>query len=124
MFVSSSGLDLVEQVERAGPREEQGEQERDRAERLLAAREEREALHLLAARAQLDLDPRPALLVAVLGLGQAEPALPAREERRRDLLEVPPHGRVRLGEPLLDRLGQHGPEPLQLGEALLEVRAL
>src|SRR5581483_533992 len=43
-------LDLVEEVERARPREEEREEERDRAERLLAAGEEREPRHLLARR--------------------------------------------------------------------------
>jgi hypothetical protein len=33
-------LDLVEEVERTGPREKEREQERDGAERLLAAREQ------------------------------------------------------------------------------------
>ena len=82
-------LDLVEEIERARPREEEREQERDRAERLLAAGEEREPRHPLAGRAQLDLDarlaPRPPFQ---LGLGQAQAALAAREERRRHLLEV------------------------------------
>ena len=36
--VVERGLDLVQEVERARPREEVREQERDRAERLLAAR--------------------------------------------------------------------------------------
>src|SRR5205814_10701753 len=62
-------LDLVEQIERARPREEQREQERDRAERLLAAGEKRQARHLLARRPELDLDTR--VLVVLLGLGQA-----------------------------------------------------
>ena len=51
-------LDLVEEVEGARPGEEEREQERDRAERLLAAGEERETRDALAGRAQLDLDPR------------------------------------------------------------------
>ena len=52
-------LDLVEEVERARPRQEEREQERDRAQRLLAAREQREPGHALAARPELDLDARP-----------------------------------------------------------------
>ena len=49
-------LDLVEQVEGARPREEEREEERDRAERLLAAREKREPRDPLAGRLELDLD--------------------------------------------------------------------
>src|SRR5207248_1943727 len=74
------GLNLVEQVERTRPREEQREEERDRAERLLAAREKRQPLHPLAGRPQLDLDPRLALLV--LGVRQAQTSFAAGEERR------------------------------------------
>src|SRR4051794_28693867 len=45
-------LDLVEQIERTRARQEEREQERDRAERLLAAGKQREPLHLLARRTQ------------------------------------------------------------------------
>src|SRR5438094_7061497 len=68
--VVERGLDLVEQIERTGPSEEQREEERDGSECLLAARQERQALHLLAGRPQLDLDAGLALLV--LGVGQAQ----------------------------------------------------
>src|SRR5438309_4197285 len=97
-------LDLVEQIERTRPREEQGEEERDRTQRLLAAREKRQPLHSLARRPQLDLDSRLALLV--LGVRQAQAPLAAREERRRDLFEIPLHGVEGLGEAPLDRLRQ------------------
>src|SRR5438132_11873115 len=79
-------LDLVEQIERTRAREEEREEERDRAERLLAAGEKRQPLHLLAGRPQLDLDAR--LLLLVVGLRDAQAALAAREERRCDLGEV------------------------------------
>ena len=84
--VVERSLDLVEEVERARPREEEREEERDRAERLLAAGEEREARDALAGRPELDLDARLAALV--LRLDEPQPALAAGEERRRDLLEV------------------------------------
>ena len=49
-------LDLVEDVERARPGEEDGEQEGERSQRLLAAGEQRQALGRLAGRGDLDLD--------------------------------------------------------------------
>ena len=102
--VVERGLDLVEEVERARPREEEREEERDRAERLLAAGQEREPLHPLAGRAQLHLDAWLLVLAVVLGLGQPQAALAAREERRRHLREVLLDGVERLGEAALDRL--------------------
>src|SRR4029077_16001751 len=66
--VVEGGLDLVEKVERARSREEQGEQEGNRAESLLAAREKRKARDPLAGRAELDLDP--GLLSLLRGLRQ------------------------------------------------------
>ena len=48
--VVERGLDLVEDVERARPGEEDGEQERERGHRLLAAGEQRQALGRLARR--------------------------------------------------------------------------
>src|SRR5207244_3290162 len=95
------GLDLVEQVERAWPCEEEREQERDRAKGLLASRQQRQARHLLSGRSELDLDAR--LLFFVLGLGEAESTFAAGEERCGHFGEVLLHGRERLGEPLLDR---------------------
>ena len=120
--VVERGLDLVEEVERARPREEEAEEERDRAERLLAAGEQREAGDALADRAQLDLDAR--LLALVVGLGEAQPALAAGEERRRDLGEVLLDRREGLLEAPLDRLGQVAAQLLELLEAALEVGAL
>src|SRR5690349_7335007 len=63
--VVEGGLDLVENVKGAGPGEEDGEDEGDRHERLLAAREKRELAGRLAGRGDLDLDPE---LVALLFL--------------------------------------------------------
>src|SRR5581483_7629413 len=58
--VVERGLDLVEQVERAGPGEEQREQERDRAERLLAAGEgERRVTRLPAGRSSTSIPGSP-----------------------------------------------------------------
>ena len=120
--VVERSLDLVEQVEGAGPREEEGEQERDRAQRLLAAGKQREARDALARGPQLDLDP--SLPVLALGLDQAQAALAPREERGGDLLEVLRDGVERLGEAALDGLRELGSQPLELLEAPLEVLAL
>src|SRR6202035_4858783 len=101
------GLDLVEEIERTWPREEEREEEGDRAERLLAAGEEREPLHALPRGTQLDLDAGLLLvLVVVCGLGQTEPAFAAREDGRRHVREVTLDGVERLGEAALDRLRQ------------------
>src|SRR5437588_766021 len=60
--VVERSLDLVENVERAGPGEEHREQKGERRHRLLTAGEQREAFHLLAGRSDLDLDPEDVLL--------------------------------------------------------------
>ena len=118
--VVERSLDLVQEVEGARPREEEREEERDRAERLLAAREQREPRDALAGRAELDLDSRLAALL--LRLDEPQAALAAGKERRRDLLEVLRDRGERLREAALDRLGELGPELLELLEALLEIR--
>src|SRR5262249_55091806 len=100
--------------------EEEAEEKGDGAERLLAAREQREPGDALAGRPQLDLDAVLALLV----LGQPQPALAAGEERRRHLGEVALDRREGLGEPPLDRLRQVARELLELLRARLEVGAL
>ena len=77
---------------------------------------------VLAGRRELDLDP--GLLALLLGLGQPQPPVAAREERRGDLGEVPLHGVERLGEPPVDGLGQLVAQLAQLVERALEVLAL
>src|SRR4029079_12442138 len=79
--VVERGLDLVQEVERMRTGEEEREQERDRAESLLAAREERQPRDLLAGRAELDLDALLGVLVLAfeLRLREPQPALAARE---------------------------------------------
>src|SRR5207247_8626353 len=113
-------LDLVEQVEGARPGEEEAEEERDRAERLLAAGEEREPRDALAGRAQLDLDA----VLAVVVLGEPQAPLAAGEQRRGDVGEMPLDGGERLGEASLDGLREVAAELLELAEALLEVGTL
>src|SRR5262249_8918264 len=120
--VVERGLDLVEQVERARARKEEREEERDRSERLLAARQQRQPLHLLADRAQMDLDARLRLLV--LRLDQLQPSFPAGEERRCDLGEVLLNRVERLRKAALDGFLELCAQLLELGEALLEVLAL
>jgi hypothetical protein len=118
------GLDLVEEVERARPREEEREEERDRTERLLAAGEQHQARDPLPRRPELDLDARLALAVLLVGLDEAQAALAAREERRRDLLEVRRDRGERLVEAAVDRFRQLVAEGGELGERRLEVDAL
>jgi hypothetical protein len=59
-------LDFVEEIERARPREEEREQERDRAQRFLASREQRETRDPLSGGPELDLDARLAALLVGL----------------------------------------------------------
>ncbi len=120
--VVEGGLDLVQEVERARPREEEGEEERNRAESLLAAREQREPRDTFAGGSELDLDA--GLFTVVLGLGEPQPALAAREEALDHLREVELDRSEGLLEALRDRLGEVAAEGLELGEALLEVGTL
>src|SRR4051812_4128099 len=115
-------LDLVEEVERARPREEEREQECDRAQRLLPTGEQRQPRDALTGRAELDLDAR--LLFLILGLRHAEPPVSAGEEGGRDLGEVPLDRLEGLGEAGLDGAGEVVAKLLELVEALLEVGAL
>src|SRR5437773_11709146 len=82
--VVERSFDLVEQIERARSREEESEQERDCAECLLAAGEEREAGDALASGLKLNLDP---WLLALLFRGH-EPATATRGARSRYLPQV------------------------------------
>ncbi len=66
----------------------------------------------------------PGSPILVLGLGQAQPALAAGEERGDDLAEVLLDGGEGLLEAALDRLGQVAAQLLELLEAPLEVAAL
>ena len=111
-------LDLVEQVEGAGPRQKQREQEGDRAERLLASGEERQPCDATARGAELDLYPGLVLVRS------AELPLSPRKEGRRDLGEVALDRRIRLLEPTLDGLGQLRAQALELLERALQVLAL
>src|SRR5256885_656279 len=63
------GLDLIEDVEGARAREEDGEQERKRRHRLPPSGQQRQALGRLARRGDLDLDAERVLLVGFAGGG-------------------------------------------------------
>ena len=93
--VVERGLDLVEDVEGARPGEEDGEDEGQRDQRLLAAGEQRELAGRLAGRGDLDLDPE---------LARAPPRPPPRRPRRprRRLGRLLAAGRARRRQ---DRLG-------------------
>src|SRR5690606_4263549 len=92
--------------------EEDGEDQRDRGERLLAAGKQVDALQLLARRLGHDLDAR---LVLVVALDQHQPRAAAVEEPREDLLELLVDDRERLPEALLRG-------PVDLGDRLAELR--
>src|SRR5205823_3882223 len=81
--VVERGLDLIEHVERAGTRKEDREQERQRGQRLLAAREQRQPLHGLACRRHLDLDAELLVfLLRALGAGVVHRAVAVVARRR------------------------------------------
>src|SRR6266516_3813183 len=70
---------------------------------------------------KLDFD---SCFFALLGLGQPQPTVTAREERRRYFLEVGADRGEGLVEAPLDGLGELGPKLLELLQARLEVGAL
>ena len=114
-------LDLVEDVERRGAGPEDGDQHRDRGQRPLAARQQRQPLDLLARGAGLDLDAGGE---PVVGLGEHQSAGAAGEQRREDQLELP--GDVLVGRPedLLDPLVDLLDDDQQVATAGLEVLEL
>src|SRR5439155_23292814 len=80
---------------------EQAEHQRDGGQRLLAAREQLDALKPLAGRLRDDLD---AALERIVLVEQRQPRAPAAEQRAEGLLEVAVDRRERLGEALARRL--------------------
>src|SRR5215207_1777872 len=147
-------LDLVEDVERARPGEEDREQEGERGHRLLAARQQRQPLRRLARGRDLDLDAHAVLGRGFLGLGrlldplvvggsalvgagaaqhgawagvlayQPQPPPASREQLADDLLEVLRGRRERLLERVADPLVGVADQALELAQGGLEVLAL
>src|SRR5690606_7389618 len=111
-------LDLVHDVERAGSRLEDRDQQRDGGQRPLAAREQREPLDLLARRPRLHLEPGRE---HVVGVGEQPPALAAGEQPAEDALELARGVGERLGEDGLDALVDLADDLLEVGARLLEV---
>ena len=103
-------LDLVHHVERRRAAAEHGEQERERGEAALTARQQRQLLHVLAARLGLDLD---AGVEQVVGHGQLELARAAGEERREQVGEVLADVGERRGEHRLDLLVDRLDDPAE-----------
>ena len=91
VHVVQGGLDLVHDVERGRARLKDRDQERDRGQGTLAARQQRQALNLLARGPSLNLDARRQHVVRV---GEHQVAHPAREQHAEDVLEL----LARLGE--------------------------
>ena len=107
-------VDLVQHADRRRVGEEDGKEQRQRGQRLLAAREQRQRLQFLAGRARHDLEPglERILLVALV---ERQMRAPAAEQ---------PH--EQLAEMLVD-LGEGGQQPLaafavQGGDALAQPR--
>ena len=85
VHVVERGLDLVHQVEGRRPGAEHGEQVRERGERALATREQREPAHGLARRPRFHLD---AGVQQVVRIGEHDAPGTAREQHREQLGEV------------------------------------
>src|SRR5262245_22312889 len=136
-------LDLVEDVEGAGPGEEDSEDEGERDERLLAAREKRELPRRLPGRGDLDLDSELLTFLVLLDLRvgpladlqrgrirdrpQLDPtqrAAPTREEVLDHLLEVVRGGLEGLLEGPFDLAVDVADQRLQLAHPALGVLAL
>ena len=143
-------LDLVEDVERRRAGEENREHERERHERLLAAREQREAPRRLPRRRHLDFNAcgvlgfasgrRRVLVTRVtafsvsglasqhqpwpLGVDHPQAAAAAREEVLGQLLEVPLRGLEGLLERRRDLAVRVADQAVELGQRGLEIGAL
>ena len=93
-------VDLVEHAERARLELEHAEHQRDRGERLLAAREQLNALQPLARRLRDDLD---AALERIGFVEQRQPGAAATEQRAERLLKIAVDGEERFRETLTRR---------------------
>ena len=78
-------VDLVQHADRRRVGQEDGEEQGQRGQRLLAAREQREHLQPLARRARHDLEPG---LQRIVVLGQGQMGTPAAEQPGEQLLEM------------------------------------
>ena len=113
------GVDLVEHADRRRIGQEDGEQQRERGQRLLAAGQQRERLQALARRARHDLQ---AGLERVVGIDQREMGAAAAEQTGEQFAEMRVDRRERGLEPLAalaveprDRLAQLDDRGLQVG---------
>ena len=116
-------LDLVEHVERAGARAEDGHQERERGQGLFTAGKQGQALDSLARRAGLDLD---ASGEHVVRLGEHEARLAAREQGLEHTRKLRLDVRPGVGEQLQDlrvHILDHAGEVLAGLDHVVELRA-
>ena len=86
VIVVERRVDLVEDADRRGVGQEHGEDERKRRQRLLAAREQRQRLRLLARRLGDELEPG---LERIVGFDQLQLGLAALEQGLEQVLKVP-----------------------------------
>src|SRR6266446_6673616 len=114
---------FVEQAEGSGLDEEDGEEQRDRRQRLLPAGEQVHRGQLLARRLGHDLHSRLGRGVGRV-LHQLQLRLAAAEQARKDLLEALVDQQEGLLEPLLRDPVDAGDGGTQLGDGFLQVRLL
>ena len=114
-------IDLVEHADRGGVAAEHGEDERERGERLLAAREQRERGELLAGRLRVDLEPGHQRVVRA---DQSEMRAAAAEHAGEQRLEVPVHLLEDLRQALAPLAVEMADRAAQLGDRGRELLAL
>jgi hypothetical protein len=114
-------VDLVEQAERARLVLEESEHQGDGGERLLAARQQLDALQPLARRLGDDLD---AALERIALVEQRQAGAAAAEQRAEGFLKIPVDGGKRLGEAMPRRLVDPLDRLRGLGDRVDEVLAL
>ena len=112
-------LDLVEEIERARPA--RGRARTGTRSPPSPSRRRRGATGARSSCLPARARPRSPALRLLLGLGQPQPSVATREERRGNLCEVPLHSVERLGEPPVDGLAQLVAQLAQLVERPFEV---
>ena len=119
IIVVERRVDLVEHADRRGVGEEDGEDQRERGQRLLAAREQRQRLRFLAGRLGDKFEPG---FERIVGFDQLKLGLAALEQGLEQVLKVAVDDFEGGDEPLaalLVEAADGGPEPLdRLGQII------